>query len=154
MLKRAKICIKKSTETEDFSLNLQEERNSVGNEYASLDPKSLIFFSQFIFENEVVEKKHIAKTAKTMFEASTAYALIFRTREDFHLCHELLKQALYNLDLMEKSLEQIIDDESLLTDFFSSNILQVLTMNLDLSREHLSDRHKIVLEFVIKVVKF
>ena len=89
-----------------------------------------------------------------MFEASIGYALIFRTEEDYNLCHDLLKLALNNLDLMEKHLEQLIADEAQLKEFFSSKLLQALAANLDLSSNELSSRQKIALEFVIKVIKF
>jgi len=104
LLKRAKICLKKSTECDDSSLSLEGLRDSEDTEQPALDPKSMIFFSRFIFDKGLVEESEIGKTALTMFEASMGYALIFRTKQDYDLCHNLLKQALINLDLMDKHL--------------------------------------------------
>lgn len=72
---------------------------------------------------------------------------------DFKLCHNLLKQAITNLSLMDDHLAELVEDEAILSDFFSSKLLQCLTSMLDLSAEHLSDRQKLVLELVTKVVK-
>ena len=74
-------------------------------ENAMLDPKNLIYFGRLIFEEkDFIEESEIAKVARSMFDVSIAYALVFRTRDDFNLCHDLVKQALLNLDLIKQNI--------------------------------------------------
>lgn len=56
LLKRAKICLKKSTETENYSLDLEKLRESDDLDWHALDPKSLAFFGRFIFDEGLVDE--------------------------------------------------------------------------------------------------
>ena len=106
-----------------------------------LDPKNLLYFNRIIFESKLVEDAEIAQFAKSMFELTLAYALVFRTQNDFNLCHEFLKQALLNLDMIKSNLVHMMtDDETLLNEIFGCKLLQFLAANLDLSAEKLSAR--------------
>ena len=121
---------------------------------AMLDPKNLIYFGRILFDEGYFEASDIARNAKTMFDVTMAYALVFRTSSDFHICHELFKQALLNLALIKDNLSQVVDDEAFFTDLFSNKLMQSLASKLDLSGERLSDRQKLSLELVINMVKF
>ena len=106
-----------------------------------LDPKNLLYFNRVIFESGLVEDAEIAQFAKSMFELTLAYALVFRTRNDFDLCHDFLKQALLNLDTIKSHLVHMTtSNETLLNDIFGCKLLQGLAANLDLSAEKLSAR--------------
>lgn len=153
LLKRAKNCLKKSVETENAEMSLESLRELDETEWPSLDPKSFLFFSKLVFESKLVSETELALTAMTVFEAAIAYALIFRTKSDFSLCHDLIKQALVCLDYLHKNLSQIVEDDEQLTRFFSNKLLSAMTSNLDLSSSDITDRQKIVLEIVVKVIK-
>ena len=88
-----------------------------------------------------MEDAEIAPFAKSMFELTLAYALVFRTRNDFDLCHDFLKQALLNLDTIKSNLVHMTtNSETLLKDIFGCKLLQGLAASLDLSAEKLSAR--------------
>ena len=119
-----------------------------------LDPQNLIYFGRLLFDEGYFEASDVARSAKTMFDVTMSYALVFRTRTDFHICHELVKQALLNLSIIKDNLSQVADDEEFFTELFSNKLLQSLASKLDLSGERLSDRQKLTLELVINIVKF
>ena len=81
-------------ESEDLVVELQQFRSREKEDkvdIAVLDPCNLIFFSKLIFENDYVKGSEKAKLAKTMFDVTLSMALVFRKREDYHVCHDLLK---------------------------------------------------------------
>ena len=48
--------MKKATETENFSLELEKLRESDDLDWHALDPKSLAFFGRFIFDEGLVDE--------------------------------------------------------------------------------------------------
>ena len=154
LLTRAKNCLNMAVKDDDKALMLNKSiRKSDEITDPVLDPQNLIFFGRLVFERDFIAESDKPKMAKTMFDLTLGYALVFRLQMDFKLCHNLLKQAITNLSLMDDHLAELVEDEAILSDFFSSKLLQCLTSMLDLSAEHLSDRQKLVLELVTKVVK-
>ena len=88
-----------------------------------------------------------------MFEIMLGYALVFSSREDYDLCLDLLKQAIFILDAIKSSLDHVPKDEVNLTSLFNNRLLQSLVTNLDLSDESLNERQKLFLELIFKVFK-
>ena len=155
LLKRAKNCLELSAKKPDEAiLKLTDMRTSDEIGAPMLDPCNLIFFSRLIFEHSYVDANEKAKIAKTVFDVTLGYALVFRSDEDFHLCHDLLKQTMMCLKLMDEHLAELTENESVLTDLLSSKLMQTLAGKLDISNvSSLTDRQKLVLELVLKVVK-
>ena len=57
-----------------------------------LYPKNLIYLSRAVFDSGLVDQPtDIAKFAKSMYELTLGFAFVFRTKNDYQLCHELLK---------------------------------------------------------------
>ena len=88
-----------------------------------------------------------------MFEIMLGYALVFSSREDYDLCLDLLKQAIFILDAIKSNLDHVPKDEVNLTSLFNNRLLQSLVTNLDLSDESLNERQKLFLELIFKVFK-
>ena len=82
-------------------------------------PKSLIYFSSIIFDAGLVEEAAgITDCAEAMFEIMLGYALVFSSSEDYDLCLDLLKQAIFILDAIKSNL----DHEPDLTNLFNNKL--------------------------------
>ena len=66
-----------------------------------------------------------------MFDLTIAFALIFRAEDDYDLCHDLVQQAFFYLDIIRQNLGQIASDSAILTEIFSSRLIEGLITNLD-----------------------
>ena len=105
-----------------------------------LDPKNLIYFGRLIFEEKFVEEEEIARISKTIFDTMLGYSLVFRTKDDFNLCHELIKQAISHLESIKSHINQVSQDDDFLTKFFSNKLIQGMAGKLNLSEYTRSDR--------------
>lgn len=115
-----------------------------------MDPKSFLFFANLISESGLGREGQQAKNVAILFEAALAFALIFRSENDYDLSNKLIRQALSDLRLLDDNLPQLAGDEELLTKFFGSKLMHILAANLDVSSQQLSDRQKVVFELVFQ----
>lgn len=75
----------------DFQEKLETEKNV-------LDPASLIFFGDVIFEkNYAGEEAEQLRITKSLFDLAIGYAVIFCDTSDYKLTHELLNAAVVHL---------------------------------------------------------
>jgi hypothetical protein len=65
----------------------------------ALDPLNLLFFNKLIVDLGYVEEGNLSKTAKSFFDLSIGYAMIFNQSEDYWLCLDLLKMAKHNMSI-------------------------------------------------------
>jgi hypothetical protein len=122
-----------------------------------LDPLNLLFLGESIFELGYVsseDEAELCKMTKFMFDLCLAYALVFTREREFYINLDLLKMAKKLLGNLDEHLAELAKNESLLTDLFSSKLIQPLTINMNLDNEEkLGDRQKLVLEMIVRIVK-
>ena len=118
-----------------------------------LDPFNLLFLRQQIFDLEYVEEAQLPEMIKAFFDLQMSYALVFKRNPDYFICLDILKMAKKSLSLFDTHMAKFVGKESLLEQLFSSKLLQCLTINMDCDGESLSDRKKIVLEILVKILK-
>lgn len=105
-----------------------------------------------------VEEGNLSKTVKTFFDLSIGYALVFKQSEDYWLCLDLLKMAKQNMSIFQdnlfKDVQSIDQDEELCNNIFKSKLIQCLAKNLQFdSNQSLTEREKLALEMIVKLVK-
>ena len=91
---------------------------------------------------------------KFMFDLNIAFALVFTREREFYINLDLLKMAKKLLGNLDEQLEELAKQEPLVTNLFSSKLIQPLTINMNVDNdEKLNDRQKLVLEMIVRLVK-
>ena len=118
-----------------------------------LDPASLIFFGQVIFEkNYAGEQENQLLISKQLFDLSISYAIIFSHSDDYKLTHELLNEAMTHLSRLSQDMTCLSKQTRLLKELFSSKLLETIGVGMDVSGS-LSKRRKLVLELITRIAK-
>lgn len=155
LLMRASMTLEKAA-TEDFkdlgNFSIRNLRKAMDGS-PLLDPLNLLFLREQVFDLELIEDEQIPEMIKAFFDLHMSYAIVFKRQDDYFICLDILKMAKKTISLFDTHLAKFVGKESLLEGLFSSKLLQCLTINMDCEGDSLTDRKKIVLEIIVKILK-
>lgn len=79
-----------------------------------------------------------------------SYAIIFKRTPDYYICLDFLRMAKKTLSLVNDNLDKFVAKESILSDLFSSKLIQCLSIKMDCDNsDELKDRQKLVIELIV-----